>query len=632
MPHLEAVTVVVGNPVTASVAEPVAPGEYRWRLEVPLNRPVRLGRDPDECYLGVPSDVQISRFHATLTWNGTALQVERRGIVLPNHREETKNEIRYRGARNDKFEIRVGDSFQIGQTTFSLRPSDETLRAAPVDVVQPQQVSPKSRGELQEQEFSNRELLRAVYRLPDRLAAVQDEDALYARVLRDVEEALPRADAVGIVRRPPYCPPGELEVQVLTHRVRARPGAPAEFRPSRKLVKKAVCEEERSCMCVWPLGGPPIVSTGDMTLPGLGARPGTVPWAVCTPFQDDSQYALYLAGSEDPQGDGLPDPAYLRDCQKFAELVVKIAEAARHTIRLRQQLELARLAWPTNLRPLLNDPASLRELLREPKEAEITVLFCDLRGYSKDAEAKGTNLRAAFAEVQRALDVMSSAVTDNGGIVAGFRGDAILGFWGWPNGTDDQIARAATAAARIFTKLLGPINQRKCGLGLTHGTALAGRLGAHDLANVDLYGPVVNLAFRLEEMTKAFGTGIVVSDDIATHVRNADQTGARFRTRPLGIVRPRGVNNTLPVHELVPREPVPDYATWLTSPAYTANLRLWKVALELFTKGDWTAAYAALDDRFDSDPAAKYLMKLMRLSNKTPPIGWDGVHTPKPLD
>ena len=52
-----------------------------------------------------------------------------------------------------------------------------------------------------------------------------------------------------------------------------------------------------------------------------------------------------------------------------------------------------------------------------------------------------------------------------------------------------------------------------------HGRALVGRLGTHDLAVVDLYGPVVNLAFRLEEMTKAYGAGIVVSDEVAQKLR-----------------------------------------------------------------------------------------------------------------
>lgn len=631
MPHLEAVTVVTGGSPLVS-ADTVAPGEYRWRREVPLNVPVRLGRDADKCEFGVPNDGQISRFHATLTWNGTELHVERRGVVFPDHPEETKNFVLYGGNRNDKFAIRVGDSFAIGQTTFRLRPSDETLRAAPVDQTAPlQPVTPKSRAELQDQEFSNRELLRAVYRLPDRLAAVQDEGALLERVLNDVETALPRADAVGIVRRPRHCPPGELEIQVIQQRTRAQPGGTSEFRPSRKLVKKAVCEAECSCLCAWPLGADGPVHLSDMTL-SHQPRPGTVPWAVCTPFQDDSQYALYVAGSEEPLGNGLPDPARLRDYQKFAELVVKIAEVALKTIRLQQQLDLALLPWSKNLRPLFNAPAALDALLKEPKECDITVLFCDLRGYSKDAEAKGTNLRAAFAEVQKALDVMSSAVTEKGGIVAGFRGDAILGFWGWPEGTDDQVARATAAAVNIFTKLLGPINQSKCGLGLTHGKALAGRMGAHDFANVDLYGPVVNLAFRLEEMTKAFGTGIVVSDDIATHVRSADPTCARFRTRPLGTVKPRGVNNTLAIHELVPRERIPDYKSWLTENDYSANLKLWKSALDLFTKGQWGEAHAALDDRFHSDPAAKYLMKFMARSNKVPPMSWNGTYEPKPLD
>src|SRR5262249_4464017 len=84
----------------------------------------------------------------------------------------------------------------------------------------------------------------------------------------------------------------------------------------------------------------------------------------------------------------------------------------------------------------------------------------------------------------------------------------------------DQIERAAAAALRILERLSGRMVQRKCGLGITHGRALAGRLGAHDLAVVDLYGPVVNLAFPLEKMTKAFGVGIVLSDAVAEAVAN----------------------------------------------------------------------------------------------------------------
>ncbi|MBM3983991.1 MAG: hypothetical protein FJ304_27725 [Planctomycetes bacterium] len=113
---------------------------------------------------------------------------------------------------------------------------------------------------------------------------------------------------------------------------------------------------------------------------------------------------------------------------------------------------------------------------------------------------------------------------------------------------------------------------------------------------------------------------------------NADPNGAQFRTRPLGTVVPRGVKNPLTVHELVPREPIAGYPSWLTENGFRANLNSWKVALDLFAKGKWADAHAALDDHFHADPAARYLMKVMAQSNKVPPLGWTGAHTPKPLD
>src|SRR5262249_7168386 len=162
------------------------------------------------------------------------------------------------------------------------------------------------------------------------------------------------------------------------------------------------------------------------------------------------------------------------------------------------------------------------------------VLFCDLRNYSGYAEQHGTELIKACKDIQWALDIMSGAVTEKGGIVAGFRGDAVLGFWGWPDEMPDQNQHAADTAVLIRAKLQGGMLETPCGLGVTHGRVVAGRLGAHDLGVVDLYGPVVNLAFRLEGMTKAFGVGIVISDEVATRVSAADPDSRRWRLRSLG--------------------------------------------------------------------------------------------------
>src|SRR5262249_5117271 len=152
----------------------------------------------------------------------------------------------------------------------------------------------------------------------------------------------------------------------------------------------------------------------------------------------------------------------------------------------------------------------------------------------------------------------------------------------WPQPHSDQIERAAEAALRIYEKLSGWMVNRQCGLGITHGKALAGRLGAHDLAVVDLYGPVVNTAVRLEEMTKAYGVGIVTSDIVAEKLQVADPNFVKWRIRGLGSVRPRGMKTPLSAFELSPpTSPGHGHETWLTGEWYENQLAMWNEAVEL---------------------------------------------------
>ncbi|MBN9122553.1 MAG: adenylate/guanylate cyclase domain-containing protein, partial [Planctomycetes bacterium] len=313
--------------------------------------------------------------------------------------------------------------------------------------------------------------------------------------------------------------------------------------------------------------------------------------------------------------DAGPDQGHLGEYQKFIEILVGLLETTRRTLRLTRQLAVTAAAWPTGVRRFLEDPDKLEEMLR-PREMDVTVLFCDLRGYSRFAEQKGDSLTAAWGEIQKALDTMSSAVTEKGGIVAGFRGDAVLGFWGWPDKTADQTERAAEAALHIYGKLTGFMIQRQCGLGITHGRALAGRLGAHDLAVVDLYGPVVNLAFRLEEMTKAYGVGIVVSDEVAQKLLAADPNGQKWRLRGLGNVRPRGMNEPLRAYELSPMA-AGGRGSWLTGVYYESLRPQWDEE-------------ERMEDSFAADPAARCFLRHVERNNGVPPANWDGAFTPRP--
>jgi class 3 adenylate cyclase len=254
---------------------------------------------------------------------------------------------------------------------------------------------------------------------------------------------------------------------------------------------------------------------------------------------------------------------------------------------------------------------------------EITTLFCDLRNYSLFASQNATQLLQAQREVSNALSVMSGAITDRDGVVGGFRGDAVLGFWGWPKLHDKQVELAARAAITIQGRLNEWSRAGRCGLGLTHGVAVAGRLGAHDLAVVDLYGPVVNLTFRLEGMTKAFGTPIIVSQEVADRIAACDPDGREMLTRPLGRVRAKGFPEPLWAHELYSVH-TPSIQEWQRGE--------WAGAVDQFTTGNWADAHEILSTQFSADPAAQCLIRVMDKTKRRPPNDWDGSFVPPAPD
>src|SRR5262249_44514845 len=139
-----------------------------------------------------------------------------------------------------------------------------------------------------------------------------------------------------------------------------------------------------------------------------------------------------------------------------------------------------------------------------------------------------------------------------------FQGDAAMGFWGWPLDCPDQVAQAARAALAI-RKRFALAAQRKghplagfaCGIGIAGGQAIAGKLGTYDQAKVDVFGPVVTLASRLESMTKQFGVSILLDERSAA--RLAEHGGTWFRCRRVARVRPAGMRKVLTVSELLPQ-------------------------------------------------------------------------------
>ncbi|HEX4607126.1 MAG TPA: adenylate/guanylate cyclase domain-containing protein [Urbifossiella sp.] len=591
----------------------VAPAQFTRRFPLAGGKQFRLGRDESKMDFAVPEDDQVSRYYANVSYEGARVRVDRRPPVPPDYPDAPVNKIVVRDPKaRDRFldvtgwDVSPGESFWIGQTQFTLRGDNDSGPESPIDATVAARQEERTRAQLEEIAFTNpATVLKAMEQLPNTIRAAVNEQGLFRQMLRVIMEALPRADAAGIVRIPPDCPPGERRLAVVEANVRPTAALGGGFAPSRRLAHKAILERKRSCLHCWSTDPTDSGTAQEMTLASPQGMMNQTPWAVCTPFQDNSKFALYVSGRVSGQWTALGKPgqdkvvADLTQYQKTAELIVGLIETTLRMNRLAKQNSVIKQAWHRELWPFMDRPEELERVL-EPQVKEVTILFCDLRGYSTLVSKNKDELIPAWRNISLALETMSSTVTDHGGVVSGFRGDAVLGFWGWPEPKDRQVDMAAQAAFRIWDKLTR--KGMNCGLGVTHGPTLAGRLGAHDLAVVDLYGPVVNLAFRLEAMTKAFGVGAIVSRPVADRLNRAGPFGDKIRARRLGHVIAKGFPEPVEAFELYSTDapPIQEYQE-----------SEWDHALSEFEDGAWAEAYRLLEELFPEDPASQCLRRVM---------------------
>lgn len=189
------------------------------------------------------------------------------------------------------------------------------------------------------------------------------------------------------------------------------------------------------------------------------------------------------------------------------------------------------------------------------EEREVTILFADLRDFTSLSE------RLAPAEVltllNRYLDRMSAIIEHHGGVIDKYIGDAIMALFGAPMAVPDAPARAV-AAARDMARALETLNAElraegqpplAFGIGINTARVVAGNMGSKSRLNYTVIGDGVNLASRLEGLTKdpAYGTPIIVSE--ATLAAMSPRPAAR----ELGEVLVKGRSGAVKIFALTPR-------------------------------------------------------------------------------
>jgi adenylate cyclase len=330
--------------------------------------------------------------------------------------------------------------------------------------------------------------------------------------------------------------------------------------------------------------------------------------------------------------------------------VLKLAAGARRiaegdyeqTVEISQQDEIGVLADTFNhmgrglaerdrVRDLLGkvvSPEIAEELLAKDielggEEREVSILFADVRDFTGLCENRSP--QQILEWLNNYLTKVSAVVEANRGVVDKFVGDCMMALYGVPLRHDDDADRAVNTALGMCEQLRG-LNEDferrgwprvRIGVGINTAQVVVGNMGSTTRMNYTVIGDGVNVASRLESLSKNYGAAIVVS--AATKA-----AAPRFVYRELDLVRVMGKAKSVAIYQpLGLRERLEDDVM--------LELKDYHTALYAYRAQEWETARSRFSSLRSKAPACLlyqvYLKRLERFCGDPPGPDWDGVFT-----
>ncbi|TAN51732.1 MAG: adenylate/guanylate cyclase domain-containing protein, partial [Betaproteobacteria bacterium] len=258
----------------------------------------------------------------------------------------------------------------------------------------------------------------------------------------------------------------------------------------------------------------------------------------------------------------------------------------------------------------------------EPRAADLTILFSDVRGFTSISEAlKPEDLREYINEY---LTTMSQIIrAGHHGTLDKYIGDAIMAFWGAPV-DDAQHARNGVLAGLAMQKECKALNEKfvargwpklKIGVGLNSGNVRVGDMGSQIRRAYTVMGDAVNVASRLEGRTKVYGVGILVGEATRNAIkdmvfREVDRIKVKGKDLAITIFEPLGLETEV-------------------ERGRVEELKLWHQTLRAYRAQQWDAVELNLLNlqRMSPDCALYHLYgdRVAAFRRDAPPAGWAGV-------
>lgn len=256
-------------------------------------------------------------------------------------------------------------------------------------------------------------------------------------------------------------------------------------------------------------------------------------------------------------------------------------------------------------------------------EQDATILFSDIRGFTSLTEELGKEETVGF--LREYFSLMVNCVHYEKGMLDKFIGDAIMAVFGAPVQYDDHADRGVKSAISMM-KTLDKFNGKrkslgqppvKIGIGLNTAPVISGNIGSPDRMDYTVIGDGVNIASRVENACKYYGSGILICEYTVNALKK------EYKRREIDRVFFKGKTKPTRVFEIL------DYHTEETFPNLEEVLGLFKNGLEQLREGNLNEALTNFEKALELNPSDRvsqiYVERCEKLINNPPGKDWDGI-------
>jgi adenylate cyclase len=263
--------------------------------------------------------------------------------------------------------------------------------------------------------------------------------------------------------------------------------------------------------------------------------------------------ALYGDRRSGGQAGGAPEITAFE--AKLVELLASGIAAGLARLKEEQAAIAARIQFEQFFTPQLAAQLERDPQLLEGRNADITLLFADIRGFSRVSERLGPARTMAW--IQDTMGALSDCVLQFDGVLVDYLGDELMAMWGAP-APQTNHAELACFAAREMSVALADVNVRwqnelggpiHLGIGLNSGTARVGNTGSRHKFKYGPLGDVVNVASRVQGATKYLGADCLITGETLSKLPPGAAVRRLARVRVVNIVHP------IDLYEIVAKPP-----------------------------------------------------------------------------